>query len=70
MSKFLDCGKINPTSGCGHILVAENEEELLQLAAGHAKDGHGVDPSPALLLIVKANIEEGEFESSGVVERV
>ena len=58
MAKIIDCGKVNPASGCGHIIKADSEEELLRLAAEHAKDGHGMQPSPELLGMVKANIQE------------
>ena len=61
MAKFIDCSKLNPTSGCGHVLVAETEERLLEIAARHAEENHGIEPSPALLLFVKANIEEADF---------
>jgi predicted small metal-binding protein len=58
MTKVIDCGKVNPTSGCGHVIQAESEEELLRLAAQHAKEGHGLEPTPGLIEQVKANIEE------------
>jgi predicted small metal-binding protein len=57
MAKVIDCGKVNPVSGCGHVIRAETEDELLQLAAEHAKE-HGMEPSPELLAQVRSHIEE------------
>ena len=56
MSKILDCGKVNPASGCGHVLQADTEEELRKMAAEHAKT-HGLEPSPQLMEAVKGQIE-------------
>ncbi len=57
MSKMIDCGKVNPASGCGHVIRGETEEDVLQQAAEHAKE-HGMEPSPELLAQVRARIEE------------
>ena len=57
MSKIIDCAKVNPASGCGHVVEADTEEELLRKAAEHAKT-HNMEPTPQLLEMVKANIEE------------
>lgn len=57
MSKILDCGKVNPASGCGHVLKAETEEELMKMAAEHAKT-HGMEATPELMAAVKGQIEE------------
>jgi predicted small metal-binding protein len=54
--KIVDCGKVNPASGCGHIIEAENEEELMKLVAEHAKT-HGLEPTPELIGVVRQNIE-------------
>lgn len=40
MAKVLRCDAI--FLGCGHVVRAESEEELLHLAAEHAKQVHGV----------------------------
>lgn len=58
MTKMIDCGKVNPASGCGHVIRAETEDEVLRLAAEHAKNDHGLEPTPELVEKVKANIEE------------
>lgn len=57
MPKQIDCGKVNPASGCGHVIRAESEEEVLRLAAEHAKE-HGMEASPELLAQVRTHIEE------------
>jgi len=56
MAKMIDCAKVNPASGCGHVIRADSEEELLKLAAEHAKT-HGMEPTPELVAMVKSNIE-------------
>jgi predicted small metal-binding protein len=40
MAKVLRCDAI--FLGCGHVVRADSEEELLRLAAEHAKQVHGV----------------------------
>jgi predicted RNase H-like HicB family nuclease len=37
VGKKIDCGKVNPSSGCGHIVRGETEEELLQNAKAMIK---------------------------------
>jgi predicted small metal-binding protein len=41
VAKVLRCDAI--FLGCGHVVRAESEEELLRLAAEHAKEVHGVN---------------------------
>jgi predicted small metal-binding protein len=41
MAKVLECGAI--FLGCGHVIRAGSEEEVLKLAAAHAREVHGVD---------------------------
>ncbi len=57
MTKIIDCNKVNPSSGCNHVVTGETEEELLKNAAAHAKE-HGLEPTPELLEQVKRFIEE------------
>lgn len=59
MTKSIDCGKVNPASGCEHVIRAENEEELMRLVAKHAREDHGMEPTPELIAKAKAHIEEG-----------
>lgn len=59
MTKSIDCGKVNPASGCEHVIRAENEEELMRLVAKHAREVHSMEPTPELIAKVKSHIEEG-----------
>jgi predicted small metal-binding protein len=57
MSLIVDCNKVNPASGCRHVVRGDTEEELLKNAAEHAKE-HGLEPTPEVLAMVRSNIEE------------
>jgi predicted small metal-binding protein len=58
MTKILECAKVDPSSGCQHIIRGETEEEVLQKAAEHAKE-HGIrEVTPELIELVKANIRD------------
>ncbi|HUP01065.1 MAG TPA: DUF1059 domain-containing protein [Gemmatimonadota bacterium] len=58
MGKMIDCGKVNPASGCEHVIRAESEEEVMRLAAEHAKRDHGMEPTPELIDAVRSHIED------------
>ncbi len=58
MSKIIDCNKVNPASGCDHVVRGETQEELLRNAAEHAKEHGIVDVTPDLMEMIKANIED------------
>jgi predicted small metal-binding protein len=58
MAKILECAKVDPSSGCQHIVRGETENELLQKVAEHAKE-HGIrEVTPELMERVKANIRD------------
>ena len=58
MAKVLECAKVDPSSGCKHVVRGETEQEVLQKAGEHAKE-HGIrDVTPELLARVRANIRE------------
>jgi predicted small metal-binding protein len=58
MAKILECAKVDPSSGCQHVIQGETEEEVLQKAAEHAKE-HGIsEVTPQLIEFVKANIRD------------
>ena len=60
MGKKIDCGKVNPASGCHHIVRGKTEEEVLQNAKVHAKQ-HGIlEVTPELMNMkkIKAHIED------------
>jgi predicted small metal-binding protein len=58
MAKILECAKVDPSSGCQHVIRGETTAEVLQKAAEHAKE-HGIrEITPELLELVKANIRD------------
>ncbi len=57
MAKVIYCNKVNPSSECGHVIRGETEEEVLQQAGVHAKE-HGLEATPELVEMVRANIED------------
>ncbi len=58
MAEILECAKVDPSSGCQHIVRGETEEEVLQKAAEHAEQ-HGIrQVTPELVARVKANIRD------------
>jgi predicted small metal-binding protein len=57
MGKIIQCNKVNPSSECNHVIRGATEEEVLEQAKVHAKD-HGLEPTPELLEMVKAHIED------------
>ncbi len=57
MGKVIYCNKVNPIGDCTHVIRGKDEEELLQQAKEHAKE-HGLEPTPELLQMVKAHIED------------
>ncbi len=58
MGKIIDCNKVNPTSGCTHVVRGETEEELLKNAEAHAREHGIVEVTPELLEQIKANIAD------------
>jgi predicted small metal-binding protein len=59
MSKVLRCSDLG--TNCPKEIRAENEEELMKLAAEHAEKDHGINVSnipPAMLQMVKAAIKD------------
>ncbi len=58
MSKIIDCNKVNPASGCTHVVRGETEDELLKNAEPHAREHGIVEVTPELLAQIKANIED------------
>ena len=58
MAKILECAKVDPASGCQHIIRGETEEEVLKEAAEYAKE-HGIrEVTPELIASVKAHIRD------------
>jgi predicted small metal-binding protein len=58
MAKMLECAKVDPSSGCQHVIRGETEDEVLQKAGEHAGE-HGIrEVTPELMERVKANIRD------------
>ncbi len=58
MGKVLECAKVDPSSGCTHVVRGQTEEELLKNAIEHAKE-HGIrQVTPELMAKVKAAIRD------------
>jgi predicted small metal-binding protein len=58
MGKMVDCGKVNPNSGCNHVIHGANEEEVMRKAGEHAVKDHGMQVTPELAEKVRSHIEE------------
>ena len=59
MGKLLRCRDLG--TNCPKEIRAENEEELMKLAAEHAEKDHGINADnipPAMLQLVKAAIKD------------
>jgi len=58
MAKVVDCAKVDPSTGCGHVVRGETEEELMRNAQEHAKEHGLVEVTPELMERVRANIRD------------
>jgi len=58
MAKVIDCGQVNPASGCGHVIEAATEEDAMRKAREHAKQDHGMELTPDLEAKVRAAIQD------------
>ncbi len=56
--KTLACGDLVP--GCPAVVRAESAEEILQIAAQHAVEAHGLTVDDGLVAAVKGAIREDE----------
>jgi predicted small metal-binding protein len=58
MSKIIECAKVDPSSGCTHVIRGRNEEEVLRNATEHAKQ-HGIrQATPELMTKMKEAIRD------------
>ena len=58
MGKVVDCAKVDPSTGCSHVVRGETEEELMRNAQEHAKEHGLVEVTPELMERVRANIRD------------
>jgi predicted small metal-binding protein len=56
--KTLACGDLVP--GCPAVVTAETEDEILQIAARHAVEAHGLTVDDGLVAAVKGAIKDEE----------
>ena len=57
MTKAFECATVVP--GCQGVVTGETEQEVMQKAAEHGRDAHGLDPLPAeVQQKVKAGIHD------------
>ena len=56
MTKVLRCGDM--MAGCDYVARAESEEELMQKAAQHAREAHGITVSPEVIQQIKSKIRD------------
>ena len=58
MGKIIECAKVDPSSGCTHVVRGKDEEEVLKNAMEHAKS-HGIrEVTPELIAKVKEAIRD------------
>jgi predicted small metal-binding protein len=56
MMKTLACADLVP--GCPAVVTAETEEEIMQIAAQHAVEAHGLTVDDGLMAAVKGAIRD------------
>ena len=60
MGKVIECAKVDPSSGCTHVIRGNTDEEVLKNAMEHAKQ-HGIrEVTPELRAKVQAAIRDEE----------
>ena len=58
MGKMVECAKVDPSSGCKHVIRGETDDEVMKNAMEHAKQ-HGIrEATPELMAKVKAAIRD------------
>lgn len=58
MGKMVECGKVDPSSGCTHVIRGKDEAEVMKNATEHAKT-HGIrDVTPELQAKVRSTMRD------------
>jgi len=58
MTKIIESAKVDPSSGCKHVVRGKGEAEVLKNAMAHAKS-HGIrEATPELMAKVKSAIRD------------
>lgn len=56
--KAVECAKVDPSSGCTHVIRGKDEPELMKNAVEHAKQ-HGIrNVTPELQAKLRASIHD------------
>jgi predicted small metal-binding protein len=56
--KVVECGKVDPSSGCKEVIRGQDEAEVMRKAAEHAKV-HGIrDVTPELQAKLRATMHD------------
>jgi len=58
VGKVVDCAKVDPSTGCSHVVRGETEEDLMKNAQEHAQEHGLVEVTPELMERVRANIRD------------
>lgn len=58
MGRIVECAKIDPSSGCQHVVRGKTDEEVVRNAMEHAKQHGTREATPELMAKVKAAIRE------------
>ena len=57
MTKVFECAQVVP--GCEGVVTGATDEEVMQKAAAHGRDAHGIDPlPPEVVERVRSSIHE------------
>jgi len=62
MRKSIDCREYPSDINCTVALSADNDEELLEIAAAHAVSAHGHRDSPELRAVLRGLIKDVQDE--------
>lgn len=58
MGKIVECAKVDPSSGCTHVVRGKDEAELMKNAMEHAKQ-HGIrEVTPEMMAKLKSVIRD------------
>ena len=56
MGKIIECAKVDPTSGCKHVVRGKDEEEVLKNDAGAQGESEGRDPGREVRELLCSNV--------------
>ncbi len=56
MGRVVDCAKVDPSTGCSHVVRGETEEERMRNAEEHAREHGLIEVTPELMERVRANM--------------